>query len=214
MKTILLTGFGPFGGATTNPAMEIVNAIKDWQTEDFRVVTQILPVERFASIAALREAIETHQPDAVISLGVAVGRAAISIEKVAINFDDFRIPDNAGNQPIGEAIEAGGADAHFSTLPINRMRMSIAESGTPAEISFSAGTYVCNHVMFGALAMAANMPSKPRAGFVHIPQAMEDIIDDNKPSLPLGEMTDAVRRAIEVCALHDDDIASNAGDTH
>ena len=213
-RTILLTGFGPFGGASTNPAMEIVTALDGSEIDGCKVVTRILPVERFAAIAALREAIETRSPDTIISLGVAVGRAAISIEKVAINFDDFRIPDNAGNQPIGEPIEVGGADAHFATLPINRIRQAISETGTPAEISFSAGTYVCNHTMYGALAMAANMPAKPRAGFIHIPQATENIIDAAKPSLTLLEMTEAIKLALSVCALHTSDIAGNAGDTH
>lgn len=213
-KTILLSGFGPFGGATTNPAMEIVTALDGLEIGGCRIVTCILPVERFASIAMLRKAIETHSPDTIVSLGVTVGRAAISIEKVAINFDDFRIPDNAGNQPTGEPIDAHGADAHFTTLPINRMRKAIVETGIPAEISFSAGTYVCNHTMYGALAVAANMPAKPRAGFVHIPQATESVIDASKPSLSLLEMTEAIKRALLVCAMHTNDIASNAGDTH
>ena len=201
-RTILLTGFGPFGGATTNPAMEIVEALDGSEIEGCKVVTRILPVERFAAIAALREAIETHAPETVVSLGVAVGRTAISIEKVAINFDDFRIPDNAGNQPIGEPIEVGGADAHFTTLPINRIRQAISETGSPAEISFSAGTYVCNHTMYGALAMAANMPESPRAGFIHIPQATESIIDATKPSLTLLDDRGDKTGALGLCIAH------------
>ena len=213
-KKILLTGFGPFGGADTNPAMQLVHALDDQVSDAYRVYGAILPVERYRAIECLKEKIDEIEPDLVILLGVAVGRENISLEKVAINFDDFRIPDNGGNQPIGEAIKAEGPAAYFSTLPINRMREVIAAQDIPVEISFSAGTYVCNHIMYGALHHCDANALPLRTGFIHIPQSEEDLIDPTKAALPFAQMKSAIICALETAAKYDADVARNAGDTH
>lgn len=213
-KTVLISGFEPFGGATSNPAQDIALSLSGLENETYIVQTAILPVERFSAISALQKQIDRHKPVAVICLGVALGRSNISVEKVAINFDDFRIKDNAGNQPIGEPIEQGAPNAYFSTLPINRIVAALEDDDVPCEISFSAGTFVCNHLMYGLLRLADKSRHKFRAGFIHIPQSSEKLIDENKPALPLADMKRAIERSIDIAAHYQTDIKRNAGDTH
>ncbi|AVX05410.1 pyroglutamyl-peptidase I [Maritalea myrionectae] len=213
---ILLTGFEPFGNEQQNPSEQLAKLLNGARDGDAEIVSAILPVERYAALEKLDELMQQQAPDMVVALGVAVGRAAITPEKVAINFDDFRIPDNAGHQPVGETIFPDGPTAYFSTLPINLMVKEM-ETQVPSAISFSAGTFVCNHLMYGVLHLCACNYPKTRAGFVHVPQATECLspTSGEVPHLPLSQMAEALRRAIWRAASHKaDDIKLNAGDTH
>ena len=206
---IIVTGFDPFGGEKINPSIECVKALPEIEgVELFRVE---LPTVFKESAKRLNEAINEVKPDAVLSVGQAGGRSGISMERIAINVDDARIPDNISQQPIDETIQTEGAAAYFSTLPIKRIVKAIREAGISAEVSNSAGTFVCNHIMYQAL-FAATKADKPfKAGFMHIPFIPEQTAD--KPSLPLEESTKALQIAIETIRdyLNDEDIKVQEG---
>lgn len=150
MKKLLLTAFTPFDGERINPALEAVKLVKD-KIGNLEIVKLEVPTVFGKSIETVREAIEREKPDFVLSIGQAGGRAEITPERVAINLDDARIPDNEGNQPIDEPIFPDGENAYFSTLPVKAMVEAIRKEGLPSSLSNSAGTYVCNHLMYGVL---------------------------------------------------------------
>ena len=147
---LLLTAFDPFGGATINPALEAVKLVPE-KVGTVEVIKLTVPTMFRKSIDCTVEAIEAHRPDAVLCIGQAGGRCELTPERVAINLDDARIPDNAGAQPIDAPIRAEGAPAYFATLPIKAMAAAIREAGLPASVSNTAGTFVCNHLMYGVL---------------------------------------------------------------
>ncbi|MCF4097670.1 pyroglutamyl-peptidase I [Maritalea mediterranea] len=214
---ILLTGFEPFGGEQHNPAQQLARALDGETHESDRIVSGILPVARYGAINAMQQLIDEHQPQMVVALGVAAGREGITPEKVAINFDDYRIADNQGNQPMGEPVVENGPNAYFSTLPINLMVKEMAHL-VPAGISFSAGTFVCNHLMYGLMHHCAQHRPSMRAGFIHVPQATENLPPEGAgdlPHLPLAQMIEALERAIFAAAAHKgDDLKRHAGGTH
>ena len=206
---IIVTGFDPFGGETINPSIECVKALPD--IEGVELIRLELPTVFKESAKRLNEVINDVKPDAVLSVGQAGGRPGITMERIAINVDDARIPDNISQQPIDEAIQLDGEAAYFSTLPIKRIVKAIREAGISAEVSNSAGTFVCNHIMYQAL-FAATKADKPfKAGFMHIPFIPEQTAD--KPSLPLEESTKALQIAIETIRdyLNDEDIKIQEG---
>ena len=206
---IIVTGFDPFGGEKINPSIECVKALPD--IEGVELIRLELPTVFKESAKRLNEVINDVKPDAVLSVGQAGGRPGITMERIAINVDDARIPDNISQQPIDEAIQLDGEAAYFTTLPIKRIVKAIREAGIPAEVSNSAGTFVCNHIMYQAL-FAATKADKPfKAGFMHIPFIPEQTTD--KPSLPLEESTKAVQIAIETIRdyINDEDIKVQEG---
>ena len=206
---IIVTGFDPFGGETINPSIECVKALPE--IEGVELIRLELPTVFKESAKRLNEVINYVKPDAVLSVGQAGGRPGITMERIAINVDDARIPDNISQQPIDEAIQLDGEAAYFTTLPIKRIVKAIREAGIPAEVSNSAGTFVCNHIMYQAL-FAATKADKPfKAGFMHIPFIPEQTTD--KPSLPLEESTKAVQIAIETIRdyINDEDIKVQEG---
>ena len=206
---IIVTGFDPFGGETINPSIECVKALPE--IEGVELIRLELPTVFKESAKRLNEVINEVKPDAVLSVGQAGGRPGITMERIAINVDDARIPDNISQQPIDETIQTKGAAAYFSTLPIKRIVKAIREAGIPVEVSNSAGTFVCNHIMYQAL-FAATKANKPfKAGFMHIPFIPEQTTD--KPSLPLEESTKALQIAIEIIRdyLNDEDIKVQEG---
>ena len=206
---IIVTGFDPFGGETINPSIECVKALPE--IEGVELIRLELPTVFKESAIRLNEVINDVKPDAVLSVGQAGGRAGITMERIAINVDDARIPDNISQQPIDEEIQVEGEAAYFSTLPIKRIVKAIREAGISAEVSNSAGTFVCNHIMYQAL-FAATKADKPfKAGFMHIPFIPEQTTD--KPSLPLEESTKALQIAIETIRdyLNDEDIKVQEG---
>ena len=206
---IIVTGFDPFGGEKINPSIECVKALPE--IEGVELIRLELPTVFKESAKRLNEVINDVKPDAVLSVGQAGGRPGITMERIAINVDDARIPDNISQQPIDEAIQLDGEAAYFTTLPIKRIVKAIREAGISAEVSNSAGTFVCNHIMYQAL-FAATKADKPfKAGFMHIPFIPEQTTD--KPSLPLEESTKAVQIAIETIRdyINDEDIKVQEG---
>ena len=206
---IIVTGFDPFGGEMINPSIECVKALAE--IEGVELIRLELPTVFKESAKRLNEVINDVKPDAVLSVGQAGGRAGITMERIAINVDDARIPDNISQQPIDEAIQLDGEAAYFTTLPIKRIVKAIREAGISAEVSNSAGTFVCNHIMYQSL-FAATKADKPfKAGFMHIPFIPEQTTD--KPSLPLEESTKALQIAIETILdyINDEDIKVQEG---
>ena len=167
-EVVLVTGFEAFGGETSNPSWEICELLPK-TVAGMRVETCRVPCEFRRAIVIVAAAVERHRPRLVISLGQAGGRAHLTVERVAINIDDARIADNAGASPIDEAIAADGPPAYFATIPVKAVTAGIRAAGVPAHLSNSAGTYVCNHLMYGVLHFLAASGSKARAGFIHVP---------------------------------------------
>jgi len=192
MKKILVTGFDPFGGELINPAIEAVNRLSD-EIDGVAVIKHELPTIFHKSIEKLIAAIEKESPDAVLCIGQAGGRPNINVERIAINCDDARIDDNEGNRPSDSKIAQDGPDAYFATLPIKAMVSDMNAAKIPAVISNSAGTFVCNHIMYGALHYAAKNRPEMRAGFVHIPYLPEQAVGKNAPSMPVDMIVDALR---------------------
>ena len=192
MTKVLLTGFEPFGKASSNPSGEIVK-----QISGENIVTAILPVAYAQSAERLLALIAEHNPDVVICLGQAEGRTQITPEKVAINLDDARLADNEGVLRNDAKILENGPDAYFSTLPIKEIVEAIKVAGVPAAVSLSAGAFLCNHVFYVAQNKFAG--TKIRSGFVHVPLMDEQAGEfPGLPTMPLDQMVKAVRTMLEV----------------
>lgn len=172
LPRILLTGFDPFGGESINPSWEAVRRLDGKRIGGHRVVARQLPTEFAGSLDLLKAAVREIAPVILLGVGQAGGRTQLSIERVAINVQDARIADNAGAQPVDEPVIADGPAAYFSTLPIKAMLAALHAKGLPAEISQTAGTYVCNHIAYAMLHLAAKRRGM-RAGFIHIPYLPE-----------------------------------------
>lgn len=214
VPTILLTGFEPFDGQSTNPSWDAAIALHGKRIAGHRVVARLLPVAFGASLKALRAALRETSPALVVCVGLAGGRERISLERVAINVDDARIPDSEGQQPVDEAIVPGGPAAYFSTLPIKSMLAGMRDAGFPVEISQTAGTYVCNHVFYG-LMHALRRRRKTRAGFIHIPYSSEQAAGiPGAFGLPVGVVTEALRVGLRIAVTTTDDQRLAAGAEH
>ena len=215
MKTILITGFDPFGGEKVNPALEAVKSLPS-KIRGAEIAWVEIPTVFYKASKVLEAEIEKYQPDVVLCIGQAGGRASLTPERVAINQDDARIPDNQGNQPIDTPIREDGQAAYFSTLPIKAMVKAIKEEGLPATVSNTAGTFVCNHLMYQALYLADKKFPNMRAGFMHIPYMTEQVV--NKPNTASMCLTDIVRgieAAIGAIVDHkDNDLKLVGGATH
>ena len=172
---VLLTGFDPFGGESVNPAFEAIKLLPD-TIAGAEIVKVEIPTEFTRSISCVEAAIKEHNPDVVIDVGQAGGRACVTVEKVGINLADARIPDNAGEQPSDEPLQADGPTAYFATIPVKAMVQNVREHGLPCHVSFTAGTYVCNCVMYNVLHLCATKYPNIRAGFIHVPFACEQVI--------------------------------------
>ena len=212
---ILVTGFDPFGGETVNPALEAVKSLPS-EIHGAEVHWVAIPTVFYKAAEVLETAIVRYQPDAVLCIGQAGGRACLTPERVAINQDDARIPDNQGNQPIDTPIRQDGQAAYFSTLPIKAMVQAIKEEGLPATVSNTAGTFVCNHLMYQALYLADKKFPHMKSGFMHIPYMTEQVV--NKPNTASMNLTDIVR-GIEaaigaIVDYKDKDIKLVGGTTH
>lgn len=208
---ILLTGFDAFGGEPVNPAEEAVKMVSD-NINGAQVVKITIPTVRTKSVQAIEQAIEKHKPDIVISVGQAGGRFDITCERVAINIDDFRIEDNEGNQPIDQVIQKDGQPAYFSSLPIKAMVEHMNENKIPASVSNTAGTFVCNHVMYGILYMVDKKYPNIKGGFIHIPYMTSQVIDKKgTPFMSLEEIVKGLELAIEACTLYNKDIKAIGG---
>jgi len=193
---ILITAFEPFGGEKVNPALEAMKLLPD-KLGNSQILKLELPTVFNKSIEKVWQYIDEHKPDIVISLGQAGGRACISIERVAINVDDAPIADNAGNMPVDRPIFEDGENAYFSNLPIKNMVEAIKKAGIPARISNTAGTYVCNHVMYGVLYKIHKENLNIKSGFIHVPFIPEQVID--KPEMPSMSLENIVKAIEVVC---------------
>ena len=214
MRNVLLTGFAPFDGAVGNPSWDAARVLDGEDIAGHRIVARRLPVEFGVARDALRQAIRELRPALVLCTGLASGRSAISLERVAINVDDARIPDNAGRQPVDVPVVRRGPAAYFSTLPIKAMYAAIGEAGIPVEVSQSAGTYVCNHVFYG-LMHALRRQRIVRAGFIHIPYSpAQASMHPGTPSVAVETVTEALRLAVKVALNTRMDARLAAGAEH
>lgn len=193
LPVVLVTGFDAFDGQELNPSWLLAQGLHGSQLAGHRVVAAQLPTCFGRSLQQLDDLLERWQPTLVLCLGLAGQRQALSIERVAINVDDARIPDNAGVQPVDEPVVAGAPAAYFSRLPIKAMAQAVATLGVPVEISQTAGTFVCNHVFYGLLHRLASDPAQAgvRGGFIHVPW----------PDAGAGLSLDALERGLRA-ALH------------
>jgi len=212
MKTVLLTGFEPFGGEEVNPSQEIARHWHGRVVGGHRVVGALLPCVFGAAIVELKKQIRATKPVLVICVGQAGGRADITPERVAINVDDARIADNAGRQPVDRPIVRGGPAAYWSTLPIKAIVAALRQHDIPASVSQTAGTFVCNHVFYG-LMHALRTKRAVRGGFIHVPFLPEQA-KKGQPSLPLEAMVEGIGVAIAAALLTRRDVKSGGGQTH
>ena len=192
---VLISGFKPFGGATLNPSELLVNVLERDQISGVELFTVVLPVEFDRSAEILLEKVKQIQPDLVIAFGQAEGRTAINPEKIAINLDDARIPDNSGDERKDVVIDKNGSDSYVTTLPIEMMVDAMKRAGYPAEISLSAGTFVCNHIFYKLQKTLSG--SNIRSGFVHLPLVTEQSSEfPGKFTMELEDMVSATKAAI------------------
>lgn len=212
---ILLTGFDPFGGETVNPAFEAVKLLPD-TIAGAEIVKQEVPTEFIRAGEVLEAAIQANQPDVVICIGQAGGRSAITPEKVAINLMDGRIADNAGYQPIDVTIQEDGETAYFTSLPVKAMVQSIKDAGIPSALSYTAGSYVCNCLMYTLLYLIDKKYPNIRGGFIHVPYAMEQVVNKplGTPSMDLHQIARGLEKAVEAVVKNDADLAVDMGTTH
>lgn len=211
-RTVLLTGFDPFGGASLNPSWLAVRALHGERLVDHAVVAAQLPTVFGESLRRLSALLDEHRPALVICVGQAGGRGAISLERVAINVDDAPIADNAGGRPIDTPVLPGAPAAYFTGLPIKAMLAELRAAGIAAEVSQTAGTFVCNHVFYGLMRTLATRRTlrHTRGGFVHVPWSPEQ----GTPNMALDDIVRGLRLAVQ-CALRvRQDEALAAGATH
>ena len=207
--TVLLSGFEPFGGATVNPSWQVAQALHGELIAGSRVQALCLPCVFGEALAVLQGALRLHRPTVVLALGLAANRAVLSLERVAINVDDARIADNAGAQPLDVPVVAGAPAAYFSTLPIKAIVQALQRAGVPAEVSQTAGTFVCNHAFFGLMHALGQRPGV-RAGFMHLPLLPQQATADC-PGLDLATQVRGVRLALQTTLQTGADLRWSAG---
>ncbi|MFM9091784.1 MAG: pyroglutamyl-peptidase I [Verrucomicrobiota bacterium] len=208
---LLLTGFEPFGGASTNPSREIARAMDGTMVAGHRILGAVLPCVFGGARRELTRLLRRHRPVVVVCLGVAAGRAGITPERVAINLEDARIPDNAGAQPWDRPVVRGGPAAYWSTLPVKAIVAALERHGIPAAVSHTAGTFVCNHLFYAL--MHAVRRRRVRAGFIHVPAAVARP-GPRSPGLPLATQIRGVALALDVAARRRRDLRRAGGSEH
>ena len=208
---ILVTGFDPFGGEPINPAIESVKRLPD-NIAGAEIIKLEIPTVRKESLEKIEKAINEHNPDVILSIGQAGGRFDISIERIGINLDDFRIPDNEGNQIIDEPIFPDGENSYFVKLPVKAMVQNVQKNNIPASVSYTAGTFVCNHVLYGVLYLIEKKYKGKKSGFIHIPFLPEQVVDKrNTPSMELSTIVKGLTAAIDAIVKNDEDIKEVGG---
>ncbi|PEB59750.1 pyroglutamyl-peptidase I [Bacillus cereus] len=215
MKTVLLTGFDPFGGESINPAWEVAKSLHEKTIEEYKIISKQVPTVFQKSISVLKEYIEELNPEMIICIGQAVGRPDITIERIAINIDDARIADNEGNQPVDVPVIEEGPAAYWSTLPMKAIVKRLHEEGIPASVSQTAGTFVCNHLFYGLMHELEKRDKKIKGGFIHIPFLPEQASNyPGQPSMSLSTISKGIELAIEVTMTVEVDIVEVGGATH
>ncbi|MGL5279139.1 MAG: pyroglutamyl-peptidase I [Cetobacterium sp.] len=208
---VLITGFDPFGGESINPAWEAVKAMKD-SIDGIEVVKLQIPTVFKKSAEKLFAGIDEHKPDVVICIGQAGGRYDMSVERVAINMDDGRIPDNEGYQPIDTPVYGDGENAYFATLPIKGIVEEIKAARIPASVSNTAGTYVCNHIMYSLLYYISKNNLNIKGGFIHVPYITEQVVDKkNMPYMEVATITKALECAVQSLNKYKVDVKVSGG---
>lgn len=209
---ILVAAFDPFGGEKINPALEAVKSLDD-MIGDHQITKLEIPTVFHKSKQVIEQELEQQNYDAVLVIGQAGGRFELTPERIGINVDDARIPDNEKNQPIDQSIQAEGEAAYFSNMPVKRMVESIKAAGVPARLSNTAGTFVCNHILYQLGYIQATRFSNIRFGFIHVPYVPEQVTDKpNQPSMSLETMVKGLTAAIRVIDQQDEKVA--LGETH
>ena len=208
---LLVTGFDPFGGEPINPAIESVKRLPD-NIAGAEIIKLEIPTVRKKSLEKIEKAINEHNPDVILSIGQAGGRFDISIERVGINLDDFRIPDNEGNQIIDEPVFPDGENSYFVKLPVKAMVQNVQKNNIPASVSYTAGTFVCNHVLYGVLYLIEKKYKGKKSGFIHIPFLPQQVVDKrNTPSMELNTIVKGLTAAIEAIVKNNEDIKEVGG---
>jgi len=192
MEKLLITGFDPFGGGSINPAWEAVSRLPD-SIGSFQIYPLMIPTVFGKAFETILRAADKIKPSVILSVGQAAGRAAITPEMIAINLRHASIADNSGFVPQDQPVTADGPAAYFSTVPVRKMANAIADAGIPASVSYSAGTFVCNDVMYSALHHFRD--SGVRCGFIHVPQLPQQAVE-GRPSMPLDSMIQGLSAAI------------------
>ena len=214
MRTVLITGFEPFDGEAVNPSWEVVSRLDNAIIGGCRVVARQLPCVFGEALIELNAAIDSLSPTLGLSVGQAGGRTDISVERVAINVDDARIPDNRGNQPVDTPIVRNGPAAWFSSLPIKAIVSALRDAGIPASVSQTAGTFVCNHVMYGLLHKLSGIP-EAKGGFIHIPYLPQQAAaHPGAPSMAAETVRQGLELAIATALQVENDIQVTGGATH
>jgi pyroglutamyl-peptidase len=198
---IILTGFEAFNGSKINPSAEVVNHFSEDSFPGHKLIRRILPVDSSLAVDWLKKTILDQQPDIIIMVGEASLRSVVSIEKMAINWMDFRIADNAGNQIIDSPVVKEGPDGIFSTLPVTTIYSALKTEGIPVEISLSAGAFLCNQLFYTGLFYARFFDNKSLCGFIHLPPLPEQIVakDSTTPSMSFDLSQKAIEIAIQIC---------------
>lgn len=212
---LLLTAFDPFGGSNINPALEAIKLVEE-HVAGIEIIKLEVPTVFYKSIAMVVDAMAEVKPDVVLCIGQAGGRFDLTLERVAINLNDAQIRDNEGNQPIDTCIFEDGAPAYFSNLPIKAMVAKIRESGLPASVSNTAGTFVCNHLMYGILYHIAKRDPNVKGGFLHVPYAPRQTFSLSAPAPSMCEQDIArgIEAAIAAIAENETDILAAEGKTY
>lgn len=206
MKHILLTGFEPFDGDHVNPSWEVAHALDGMYFGGAKVRALLLPCEFGRAPEVLQSALAAQPFDVLLSLGLASNRPEVTVERVALNVDDARIPDNAGQQPVDRPVVPGGPTAYLASLPIKRMVAAVRAAGVPASVSQTAGTFVCNHVFYAGAHWRATRAPGLRVGFVHLPPLpVQAARHPGMTGMRLSMLTDAVRAALLAAVSHEDD---------
>lgn len=208
----LVTGFDPFGGESINPAFEAVRHMAE-EVQGCKIIKQELPTVFDKSLLVLEAAIEREKPDIVICVGQAGGRYELSLERVGINLNEARIQDNEGQKPAGEPVKIDGENAYFSTLPNKAILKEMIEAKIPAVLSYTAGTYVCNHVLYGLMYAIEKKFNGIRGGFIHVPFLPEQVLDKkNMPYMSLEMITKGLELAVKATVENNADIIYPAGE--
>lgn len=208
---VLITGFDPFGGEAINPALEAVKKLPD-EIAGAEVIKLEIPTVFGKSLEKIEEAIVSHNPDIIISVGQAGGRFGVTPERVAINIDDARIKDNEWNQPIDISIFEDGENAYFTNLPIKAMIKELHDGGIPGSVSNSAGTFVCNHVMYGLLYMISKRYPGKKGGFIHVPYIPGQVLSKgNMPSMSLEDISRGLELCIKAAVENNEDLRTVGG---
>lgn len=212
---ILITGFNPFGNESVNPAFEAVKLLPN-EIKNAEIVKLEIPTEFKRAGKVLQEGIEANKPDVVICVGQAGGRSAITPEFVGINMMDGRIPDNAGYQPFDTPVREDGPAAYFATIPVKAMVQNIREAGIPAFVSYTAGTYVCNFLLYELMYQIAHYYPEIKGGFIHVPFMTEQAVNkaNGTPSMELNTISKGLEKAVEAVIDNEQDIELHTGDTH